>query len=64
MEAVVRPVVVEPREEPDHVTNHHQAMVERTAWDLVTETDNVINNPVQVICNVSRFKSRSLKVFL
>ena len=49
MEAVVRTVVVEPREEPDRVTTHHQVMVERTAWNLVLQTDNVIHNPVQVI---------------
>merc|ERR1711962_1778992 len=47
MEAVVRTVVVEPREEPDHVTTHHHLMVEIIAKDLVLQTDNVIHNPVQ-----------------
>jgi len=47
LEAVVRAVVMEPREEPDHVTIHHQAMVGRTAWDLMLQTDRVIHNPVQ-----------------
>jgi len=47
LEAVVKAVVVEPREEPGHVTIHHQAMVGRTAWDLMLQTDNVIHNPVQ-----------------
>ena len=49
MEAVVRTVVVEPREEPDRVTTQHQVMVERIAKDLVLQTDNVIHNHVQVI---------------
>ena len=48
MEAVVRTVVVEPREEPDRVTTHHQVMVEKIAKNLVLQTDNVIHNPVQV----------------
>ena len=49
MEAVVRTVVVEPREEPDRVTTQHQVMVGRIAKDLVLQTDNVIHNLVQVI---------------
>ena len=54
MEAVVRPVVVEHRKEPDHVTTQHQIIMERTAWGLMLQTDNVIHNPVQVIFIVTK----------
>ena len=54
MEAAVRPVVVEHREEPDPVTIQHQVMVERTVLDLVLPQDHVIQSPVQVICIVTK----------
>ena len=52
MKAVVRPVVVEPGEEPDHVTTQDPVMVERTALDLMLQAEHVTQIPVQVICIV------------
>ena len=59
MEAAVRPVVMEHREEPDPVTIQHQAMVERTVLDLVLPQDHVIQSPVQVICTVCKKRINS-----
>ena len=49
MAHVLRPVVGELRDQPDHVAIHTQSMVEGTALELMFQLGDVIHRAVQVI---------------